>query len=483
MVKMAAKRPLKSPPSRQGFLVPQFKISRRGGGASAIRRLLRPILRPFRARARQKSFAFVDRSNRLVRRFKLVIALLTACVVGGLLFGTAPGRYAAWWLQSRTRWTALRLVGESPSRADIDADWRRWRLYDIERTRGKLRDVYGQYDPKMKRLLDYAGLDPDHALLRWGNFDRTLLLPSTIFEPDDSGRSYRFKPLTRSIWVRNMRLKGGILAYFQVPETPKLAEIAEGTDAIVVTESLQTTNSWGLRGAEPNVDASLRGIVLGDSYMQGLFVGDDETPSECLKRYLADHFQTSVEALNTGHLGYSPEQEYYTLLEYADRIKPGFVVLSLFANDFGDLFEVLEGRGDWAENQYWIEKIGAFCVSRGIVCLVVPAPWINQFNGPRKAGHYPGQASNILESLGLTYFDPFEFFVAELDKQTLKRLRDGEPTTANPLFNGHLGDGHFSPLGCRVWGESVGRRLASILEIRRATEDQKLGANHKEAKD
>lgn len=398
-----------------------------------------------------------------------MIALLTVCVVGGLLFGSASGRYAAWWLQTRSRWAALAFVGKSPSRADVDADWLRWRLYDIKRTRGKLREVYDQYDPKMKRLLDYAGLDPDHALLRWGNFDRTLLLPSTIFEPDDSGRSYRFKPLTRSVWVRNMKLKGGILAYFQVPETPELATIAEGTEAIIVKESLQSTNSWGLRGAEPNANAELRGIALGDSYIQGLFVGDDETPSECLKRHLADHFQTTVEILNTGHLGYSPEQEYYTLLEYADRIKPRFVVLSLFANDFGDLFEVLEGRGDWDENRHWINKIDAFCQSRGIVCLVVPAPWINQFNSPRKAGHYPGQASNILDSLGLTYFDPFEYFVDELDRQTLKRARAGDSTTSNPLFNGHLGDGHFSPLGCRVWGESVGRRLAAILDIAEAT--------------
>lgn len=433
-------------------------------------RIIRRLSAPFRRRALQKTFAFVDRSDRLIRRFKLTIALLTACVFGGLLFGTAPGRHAAWWLQTRTRWAALRLVGKPPSRADIDADWREWRHYDIKRTRGKLREVYDQYDAGMKRLLDYAGLDPDHALLRWGNFDRTLLLPSTIFEPDDSGRSYRFKPLTRSVWVRNMRLKGGVLAYFQVPETPKLAEIVEGTDAIVVQESLQTTNSWGVRGAEPNLGAKLRGIALGDSYIQGLFVGDDETPSECLKRYLADHFQTTVEVLNTGHLGYSPEQEYYTLLEYADRIKPDFVVLGLFANDFGDLFEVLEGRGDWDENRYWIEKIDAFCQSRDIVCLVVPAPWVNQFEGPRRAGHYPGQASNILNSNTLFYFDLFEDFVRELDRQTLEHLRSGERTTQNPLFNGHLGDGHFSPLGCRVWGESVGRRLASILEIRKARE-------------
>ena len=51
-------------------------------------------------------------------------------------------------------------------------------------------------------------MDPDHVLLRWGNFDKTVMLPSTVFEPDDSGRSYRFRPGVRSIWIRNFPMKG-----------------------------------------------------------------------------------------------------------------------------------------------------------------------------------------------------------------------------------------------------------------------------------
>ncbi|MDR3619092.1 MAG: SGNH/GDSL hydrolase family protein [Paludisphaera borealis] len=408
-----------------------------------------------------------ERQLRLARRFKLAILTITASIVVGLLSGTTVGRHAAHWAWTRPRWALLHAVGRSIDRSEIDADWRHRRLYDIKQARGKLKDAYDQYDPKMKGLLDYAGLDPAHALLRWGNFDKTLLLPSTVFEPDDSGRSYRFRPSLRSIWVRNLKLKGGILAYFAIPDGPRFDEVVEGTGAVVVKESLQMTNSWGLRGGEPDVGAAMRGIVLGDSYMQGLFVGDDETPSECLKRFLKERFKTTVEVLNTGHLGYSPEQEYYTLLEYADRIKPQFVILSLFANDFGDLFEVLEGRGDWEENRYWIGKIDAFCKSRGIPCLAVPAPWVNQIEGPRHAGHYPGGISNILEAGGMSYFDPIEEFSEETDKLALKAAAEGKPTTPNPLFNGHLGDGHFSPLGSRLWGDSVGRRLALILERRR----------------
>jgi hypothetical protein len=419
------------------------------------------------SRPAQRCFGFLERSQRLAKRFKAAILLCTSLVVFFALASSSSGRYLSVWLATRSRWVVLQRFGIHPDRDEIDADWRRRRLHDIEQTRGKLRSTYAEYDLAMRKLLDYAGLDPDHALLRWGNFDRTLYLPSTVFVADDAGRSYRFRPGMRSIWVRNLKLKGGILAYFPVPLRPELDKIVEGTGALVVSNSVQTINSWGLRGPEPVTDAPLRGIVLGDSYMQGLFVGDDQTPSECLKRHLSRNLKTRVEILNTGHLGYSPEQEYYTLREYAERFRPRFVVLSLFANDFGDLFEVLEGKGDWEEGRYWLGQITQFCRTKELICLTVPAPWVNQFEGQRKAGFYPGMVSNILESTGQSYLDPFEDFATELLRLDAQLRREGKPTSPNPLFNGSLGDGHFSPLGCDVWAKAVAKRLGLLLDDER----------------
>src|SRR5262249_33072226 len=188
---------------------------------------------------------------------------------------------------------------------------------------------------------------------------------------------------------------------------PELREIVKGTSAVVVDGSTQKTNSWGLRGPEPDLTATWRGIVLGDSYMQGLFVSDQETPTECLKRELKSRLHVSVEVLNTGHLGYSPEQYYYTLLEYAKRFPPQFVVISLFANDFGgDVPAVLEGKGDWEEGCYWLAEIRQYCFARRIVCLFVPAPWANQLEDATTTGFYPGLISNHLRATAQEYFDP-----------------------------------------------------------------------------
>ncbi len=78
----------------------------------------------------------------------------------------------------------------------------------------------------------------------------------------------------------------GAAKFFLVPDGPGLADAIQGLTARPLETSRQSTNSWGLRGPELDLTAPLRGIVLGDSFMQGMFLGDDETPPECLKRYL-----------------------------------------------------------------------------------------------------------------------------------------------------------------------------------------------------
>ena len=139
--------------------------------------------------------------------------------------------------------------------------------------RAQLVATFQEYDPPRQRLLRFAGMDPDHVLLRWGNFDRTVMLPSTVFEADESGRSYRFRPNVRSIWIRNFPAKGAVKAYFQIPDTPEAAGRGPG-DRCHDRRRLGAKRRipGACRGPEPDLEAPFRGIVLGDSYMQGLFV-------------------------------------------------------------------------------------------------------------------------------------------------------------------------------------------------------------------
>ena len=114
-----------------------------------------------------------------------------------------------------------------------------------------------------------------------------------------------------------------------------------------------------------------------------------------------------MEVLNTGHLGYSPEQYYYSLREYAKDLTPQFVVVSFFANDFaGDMKLVLEGRGgDWDEAKYWLGQIRELCIARGIPYLYVPVPWVNQLD-QAQLRIAPEQHGPILAPGGETRWPP-----------------------------------------------------------------------------
>jgi hypothetical protein len=414
--------------------------------------------------ARQHVFGFLERYGRRQKWFKRLILVATVTTVVGLVAAVPKGRYLARAATDRARLLAWQAVGVPPGRKDIDAEWSRFRQQGIADACRGFEKVYPEIDPAVRKLMVYAGNDPRTGLLRWGNFHQTLLLPSTVFEPDDHGRAYRLRPRTRSVWLRNVSVRKIPLTFFLVPDGPGLSDAIDGTTAILVEGSTQTTNSWGLRGPEPELTAPVRGIVLGDSFMQGMFLGDDQTPPECLRRFVQKELKTGVSILNTGLLGYSTEQEYHTLREYAERFRPQFVVLSLFANDFGDIYEGLGGRGDWEEGKYWLGEIAQYCGSRGILLVTATAPLEMQITGRRFAGFYPGLISNLLEAAGTQHVDPIEEFV----DLHLRLMIDGEgagrrPTTS-PLFNGAIGDQHFSAIGSGAWARAVCRRLVPLLE-------------------
>lgn len=419
--------------------------------------------------AHQRHFAFLERSHRHERWFKLSLIAGTFLAVAAFLAALPGRRYMVGSVSALTRRAVRSAVGFPTPRAEIDDEWNCYRLQGVADSIEAGRRFYADADPALERLFDYAGLDPDHALHRWGNYCRTLLLPGKVFEADDTGRSYRLRPRTSSIWLRGLTLKAGVIMFFLVPDGPGLAEAMRGTAAIMISQSKQTTNSWGLRGPEPELDASLRVMVLGDSFMQGLYIGDDETPTECLRRKLRAQLEGTVSVLNTGLMGYSPEQYYYSLVAFADRFRPHFVVVSYFANDFGIAGEVMNGRGDWEEGKFWLDKIATFCRSRRLPFLLVSVPLGEHMKGRRRTGNYPGMLVNTLDINTANLLNPLDKFVDAHLSLVVAGLRKGRAPGGILLFNEKYQDGHFSAIGSEVWAEAVARRIALLLRREQAS--------------
>lgn len=430
-----------------------------GGTAAAVTQALG--LRP-RA-PRQAHFGFIERASQRERTFKRTIVVVTCLVVAVILRVVPWGRYLTATIESTTSRVAHQALGMTRSRAEINREWEQFRQIGIETTRPRVEKFFANSEPAFQRLMRYVGMDPEHGLLRWANFNWTFLLSSKVFAPDDR-LSYRFLPNQRAVWLRDLAFLAGAPTFYLVPDDPGLADMLRGTAAEIVEPSRQTTNSWGLRGPAPDPRAPLRGIVLGDSYMQGMFVGDDDTPPECLRRYLEKERKTRVSVLNTGVLGYSPEQYYYSLMEFVDRFRPHFVVVSVCANDGGGTsMEAEWGTGNWYESIYWLNQILKECQRRHCIALIVSVPIEFCMLNGRSTGRFPGQLVNKMTPPSEMFLDPIDDF---LNAHLLLRMgacARGEDPRSVSLYNDALDDSHFSPAGSRAWAESVGRRLVILM--------------------
>ncbi len=143
---------------------------------------------------RQASFPFLESSRRRERAFKTAITGMTVATVAILVAAAPRGRYLVASLADRSRQVARQAIGIEPDRSEIDARWARYRQIGIADTRRGFESVYSEIDPPTRNLMKYAGNDLETGLLRWGNFSQTLLLPSKVFQIDDTGRSYRLRP-------------------------------------------------------------------------------------------------------------------------------------------------------------------------------------------------------------------------------------------------------------------------------------------------
>lgn len=135
-------------------------------------------------------------------------------------------------------------------------------------------------------------------------------------------------------------------------------------------------NQYGLRGPgyapEPAPDTR-RVLLLGDSFVEGYTVGDDETVARVLETLLARETAQPVQVINAGTAGYSTDQEFLYFVRDGWRYDPDVVVLFLYVNDVA--FNV---RGD-----YWRGHKPYFALTdTGLTLRGVPVPVRDSLENP-----------------------------------------------------------------------------------------------------
>ncbi len=148
----------------------------------------------FRRPERQRLMPFLLRMRRTDRIFRGLIVGVTVLALGGIWAAWPSGRGAASSLVKRARWAAERLIGLEPERSDVDAYWRDRRERRAVSTRERYQAKFAEQSPEQLAFLRTAGMSPEDAVIRWGNYDMTLVMSGQVFERVDSGRLYRLRP-------------------------------------------------------------------------------------------------------------------------------------------------------------------------------------------------------------------------------------------------------------------------------------------------
>lgn len=290
--------------------------------------------------------------------------------------------------------------------------------------------AYARESDDVRYCLDALGLNQ-----RWlveGN--RVAVVSSgAILQPDDK-LVHRLRPNTRGVWYHlplSLFQLPAEQAYILGPDTTEARFAVEAVGGYAVLGSEQTTNSWGWRGPEPDTGAPLKILVVGDSYIQGMLVDDRSTPGAQLQVGLPG---SSV--LSMGLFAYDTRDYYYCVVEGMALFKPHAVVVNLCVND---------------TDASWLRKAVQACGDTP--CLVTALPLARVLSGESPAGKYPENLRKGVDGTNAIWFDMADVFGRES-----RGIRDWKK---NPLYNGHLNDGHLSASGARLWAQEVAKRLPS----------------------
>ena len=388
---------------------------------------------------------------------------LTVAGAVGLIGGSSAGRSAVARMANRVRWGLPRLIGYPPNREEIDADLR------LGATRGSSGRPGSIAVTSRARSAARVAADP-----RGGGAGAARRDPAVGQHRRDRGalveglRGQRLRPSVPDaaefevILDEQPLLTRRAVGFFFLPDTPEVRSAMAEAEVDILAESFQATNSWGCRGPEPDPVATVRGLVLGDSFMQGIFVADDDTPPVCLARATGEAWGVPVTILNTGHIGYSPEQYYYTLLEYFDRFHPQFVVLSVCPNDFGDTDGGPGRRRRLRRGEVLDQRDPGVLPAEVGPCLLVPVPLESQVDGVDNAGALPRAGLRPLRiDLGRSTSTPPRPSPTSTSGWSARPRRPASRPATSPLFNGHLGTATSRP-GSALWAREVGRRVALL---------------------
>jgi hypothetical protein len=413
------------------------------------------------ARIRARTQARIDqlhlpRGKRLLFRFAAIALAVVAVVVCVLL--TEKGRAVLRPANVR------RALAPANVNHRVRALWGSDTLADESaRARRNATAAFQEYySDDERRLLTAAGYDPDTALIVRANYDAVLAFSPQVMELDAT-RGYRFRPDARAVWAEGRERDRGT-DYFLLPDSPEIRTLLARTRGWrVMPESEESYNQFGLRSDAPDPAATRTGVLLGDSFMECPLIEQTQMVSAQLER-LGNTDGMPIQWINTGHPGYSTEQQYHTLVWLCEQCcgdsaghykKPVIVVLNVYANDVHHRADgvLQEGAGDWKQFGHWVQKIRRHEM-QFVVCVV---PDISQIRAPmrRSLRNYQQKVGIEANMTPLHFVDPLHDM--SRDDARLAHITGQQ----DPLYAVNM---HFSAAGAESYARCLWQTLRIILQ-------------------
>ena len=151
-----------------------------------------------------------------------------------------------------------------------------------------------------------------------------------------------FELAARVLFSSPFAAEGEMVGMYQNSEESSSVRTVPGWSGDVTVEGRTVTvhlNGLGLRSPEigPRRPGELRVLCLGDSFVFGYGVADDEAFPEVLRGLLADRLERPVVVGNAGVPGYGTVEQALCLQRLRDEFDPDVVVSTIYlGNDFMD---------------------------------------------------------------------------------------------------------------------------------------------------
>ena len=273
------------------------------------------------------------------------------------------------------------------------------------------------HNEKIHKLAALASKDEEQGVFETisDSSDRVFLSRKEFDVVEMYGQTrYRYKPYLR-------KMAFGVQAEGRIWEF----EMLENEEALRFSSQLKTLavkiasfDQNGFRKTDFNLDSKCKETILfvGDSFTEGLFVGDRETFVNHFGHLINAEREDLICPINGGVNGYSALEESFVIENNFEKFRYHTVFLMHFPNDiYSDCSKVIYNSAEgfetgWRENFFYMNKIAQFCKLHGITLIVVAIHPNVQLNTPATKRNYQDRLKAFCDESKIYFIDLFEDF-------------------------------------------------------------------------